>query len=52
MELVQRLKSAAQRRAAYNRTVREIKGMTFETARDLGIDREDARRIARDVVYG
>lgn len=50
--LVQRMRAAAVRRAAYNRTVREIESMSPETALDLGIFREDARRIARETVYG
>lgn len=50
--MVQRMKSAAVRRAAYNRTVREIQSMPFDVAQDLGIFREDARELARKAVYG
>jgi len=46
------LRTAAEKRAAYNRTVAEISGMPLDVALDLGIFREDARLIARNAVYG
>ena len=46
------LKAAAQKRAAYARTVREIENMPLDVALDLGIYRGDAHRIARQAVYG
>lgn len=46
------LRSAAAKRAAYNRTVREISRLPREVAWDLGIFREDAERIAWSHVYG
>lgn len=52
MDMVRRMKAAAARRAAYHRTVREIENMPLDTALDLNIYREDARRIAREAVYG
>ncbi len=52
MSMVQKLKVAAQRRAAFNRTVREIRNMSYETAMDLGIYPGDAETIARRAVYG
>lgn len=52
MGMVQKFKAAAEKRAAYIRTVREIESMPLETALDLGIFPGDARRIAREAVYG
>ena len=40
------------KRAAYNRTVREIKNMPLDVALDLGIYRDDAEKIAHQAVYG
>lgn len=51
-DLMTRLRSAAARRAAYTRTVREIATMPREVALDLGIFREDAEKIAWTHVYG
>lgn len=50
--MMTQLKDAARKRAAYNRTVREIENMPLDVALDLGIFREDAHRIARSAVYG
>lgn len=50
--ITNRLRAAAAKRAAYNRTVREIAGMPHEVALDLGIFREDAEKIAWKHVYG
>ncbi|SFA76470.1 protein of unknown function [Poseidonocella pacifica] len=47
-----KLRSAFARRAEYSRLVNEIRGMSNETALDLGIFRSDAHRIAREAVYG
>ncbi len=46
------LRSAAAKRAAYTRTVREIKNMPLSVAIDLGIYPPDARKIASEAVYG
>ncbi|MDG4649690.1 hypothetical protein P6F26_14695 [Roseibacterium sp. SDUM158017] len=47
------LRSTAQKRALYNRTVAEIQGMNRDIAiEDLGIYPGDAERIAREAVYG
>jgi uncharacterized protein YjiS (DUF1127 family) len=46
------LRTAAVKRAAYNRTVDEISRMPLDVALDLGIFREDAHQIARKAVYG
>ena len=40
------------KRAAYNRTVREIRGLSTNVALDLGIFKSDAEKIARKAVYG
>ncbi len=50
--LFAKLKTAAQKRAAYNRTVFEIEQMPLDTALDLDIHRGDAHRIAHRAVYG
>jgi len=47
-----RIRSAAAKRAAYNRTVDEISRMPLDVALDLGIFREDAEQIAYKAVYG
>jgi len=52
MNLFAELRTAVEKRAAYNRTVREISSMPTTTAIDLGIFAEDARKIARRAVYG
>ncbi|MGI1661254.1 hypothetical protein ACRDNQ_03350 [Palleronia sp. KMU-117] len=46
------LRTAAQKRAAYNRTVAELENLPLDIALDLNIDRHDARRLARMAVYG
>lgn len=51
MTVIDRLKSAASKRAAYRRTVRELETLPLDVALDLDIYRGDARRIARTAVY-
>ena len=46
------LRSAAAKRAAYERTVAEIEAMSLDVALDLDIHRPDARKIAYKAVYG
>ncbi|PRX38282.1 protein of unknown function [Meinhardsimonia xiamenensis] len=46
------LRERARKRALYRRTVREIRSMPDSVARDLGIYRGEAERIAREAVYG
>lgn len=41
-----------QKRAAYNRTVRELSNLPLNVAIDLDIDPTDAKRLARKAVYG
>ena len=50
--LISQIRTAADRRRAYVRTVHEIENMPLEIAQDLGVFREDAREIARKAVYG
>jgi len=52
MSILNKFRNAREKRAAYYRTVAEIEAMSTETAIDLGIFREDARRIAQQAIYG
>ncbi len=40
------------KRAAYNRTLRELRRLPLDTALDLDIYHGDAEKIARRAVYG
>ncbi|MEP2781035.1 MAG: hypothetical protein ABJP33_01185 [Pseudoruegeria sp.] len=51
MNLFSNVRKAAQKRAAYKRTVIEIQSMPKDVAIDLGIFREDAHLIANNAVY-
>jgi uncharacterized protein YjiS (DUF1127 family) len=52
-QIVAYLRSAAEKRALYNRTVAEIQRLNRDVAiEDLGIYPGDAERIARKAVYG
>ncbi len=50
--IMTRLRTAAAKRAAYNRTVAEISKMPNEVAWDLNIYQGDAEKIAYKAVYG
>lgn len=50
--LFERLRDRARKRALYRRTVEEVRSMPDSIARDLGIYRGEAERIAREAVYG
>lgn len=52
MDVMQKLRSAVEKRSSYYRTVREIENMPLAVAQDLGIFHEDARKIAQRAVYG
>jgi len=52
MSLLTELRSRLARRAAYSRTLRELRAMPRETAIDLGLFPEDAAQMARAAVYG
>ena len=47
-----RMRHAARQYAEYRRIVNEIEGMSVREANDLGIAPSDARRIAREAIYG
>ena len=46
------LRDAARKRAAYRRTLHELRGVPSHLAEDLGIYPGDAKRLAREAVYG
>lgn len=52
MTLVETLKTAAAKRAEYNRTVKELRMLDLHAALDLEIYRGDIPEIARKAVYG
>lgn len=52
MTVVSRIRSAVQKRNAYNRTVRELSILSRDTAEDLGISPNEVRSIAHKHVYG
>ncbi|WP_172961051.1 hypothetical protein [Oceaniglobus roseus] len=52
MALINSIRSAAAKRAAYNRTVAELSKLPLDTALDLDIYRGDVHTIARRAVYG
>ena len=44
--------AAARKRAAYKRTIRELRGIPLHLTEDLGIYPGDERRLARQAIYG
>jgi hypothetical protein len=46
------LRDRLEKRAAYNRTVHEIRMMPLDVALDLDIYRGDAEKIAYNAIYG
>ncbi|WP_218588628.1 hypothetical protein [Marivita hallyeonensis] len=46
------MRDRIEKRAAYNRTVREIRNMPLDVALDLDIYPGDAEKIAYHAVYG
>ncbi len=52
MSLLNQLRSALAKRAAYRRTVFELRGISQSLAEDVAIYPGDAKRIAREAVYG
>ncbi|WP_425052663.1 hypothetical protein [Psychromarinibacter sp. S121] len=52
MTFLDNFRAAREKRKLYNRTVAEIESLPRDVALDLGIFPEDARRIAREAVYG
>lgn len=51
-DLITAIRRRASQRAAYNATVRELSGMSIDTALDLDIYHGDIPTIARRAVYG
>ncbi|WP_172295622.1 hypothetical protein [Pseudoruegeria sp. HB172150] len=52
MTFFEKVRATREKRKLYNRTVAEIESLPRDVALDLGIFPEDARRIAREAVYG
>ena len=50
--LMSSLRDRLEKRAAYNRTVREIRDMPLDVALDLNIYPGDAELIAQKAIYG
>jgi uncharacterized protein YjiS (DUF1127 family) len=49
---VKSIKLAAQRRAIYDQTLRELNGLTNRELADLGISRLNIQDVARTAAYG
>ena len=52
MTLLKTLRDAARKRAAYRRTLHELRGVPEHLAEDMGIYPGDAKRLAREAIYG
>ena len=52
MTLLSNLRHAAERHAAYRRTIHALRGVPDHLAEDLGIYPGEAKRLAREAVYG
>ncbi len=52
MSLITQLRTAARKRVAYKRTVRELRGIPLHLVEDLGIYPGDEKRLARQAIYG
>ena len=52
MSLITHLRSAMEKRAAYRRTLNELRGIPAHLADDLNLQPGDAERLARQAVYG
>ncbi len=52
MSIFSQLRAAVQKRAAYNRTVFELRGISAHTAEDIGLFPASAERLAREAIYG
>jgi uncharacterized protein YjiS (DUF1127 family) len=46
------IRETLKKRAAYQRTVHELRSMPLDVALDLEIDKSDAEKIAAEAVYG
>jgi uncharacterized protein YjiS (DUF1127 family) len=52
MSFIAQIRHAAVKRAAYRRTVEELRTIPRHLADDVGIHPGDIERVAREVVYG
>ncbi|WP_375255953.1 hypothetical protein [Yoonia sp.] len=52
MTVLNTVRTAMKKRAAYSRLKFELANMPLETAIDLGMFREDADKIASKAIYG
>ncbi|TNC71410.1 hypothetical protein [Rubellimicrobium roseum] len=52
MSLITHLRSAMGKRAAYRRTLQELRGIPAHLADDLNIQPGDVERLAHQAVYG
>lgn len=52
MTVLNSVRTAVEKRVAYNRLKRELRNMPQEVAIDLGMFREDAAKIASKAIYG
>lgn len=52
MTVLNSIREAVHKRAAYLRTKHELQSMPQDVAIDLGLFREDAEKTARAAVYG
>ena len=52
MTVLNTVRTAIEKRAAYSRLKHELATMRLETAIDLGMFREDAGKIASKAIYG
>ena len=52
MTVLTTVRTAVQKRVAYNRLKHELSSMSLETAIDLGMFREDASKTAGKAIYG
>lgn len=50
--LIDTVRNRMEKRAKYNRTLKEIRDLPSDVALDLGIFPGDARRLAYEAVYG
>ena len=51
MTVLNAVRTAVQKRVAYETLKRELANMPVETAIDLGMFREDASKVARQAIY-
>lgn len=52
MTVLKTVRTAIEKRVAYSRLKHELASMSVETAIDLGMFREDARKTAAKAIYG